>query len=81
MLYLPYTYFINGVGKVKLQMYTIGIAALINIPLSIFFAKKIEMGVSGIIFATILCIIPHCILCRIQYKKIINNVAFGIFNS
>jgi O-antigen/teichoic acid export membrane protein len=81
MLYLPYTYFINGVGKVKLQMFTIGIAALINIPLSIFFAKKVGMGVSGITFATILCIIPHCIVCRIQYKKIINNEAFGIFNS
>jgi O-antigen/teichoic acid export membrane protein len=80
IFYAPYTYFINGTGKVKLQMYSILITAIINIPLSIFLAKNMELGVSGVIIATILCIVPHAILCPIQYSQIINNKAYGIWN-
>lgn len=80
IFYAPYTYFINGTGKVKLQMYSILGTAIINIPLSIFLAKNMDLGVSGVIIATILCIVPHVILCPIQYSKIINNKAYGIWN-
>ncbi len=80
IFYLPYTYFINGTSKVKLQMYSITLTAIINIPLSIFLSKNLEFGVSGIIIATILCLLPHAILCPIQYSKIINNKANGIWN-
>jgi O-antigen/teichoic acid export membrane protein len=80
ILYAPYTYFINGTGKVKLQMYSIAATAIINVPLSIFLAKNIGLGVSGVIIATILCLVPHIILCPLQYLKIINNKAYGIWN-
>lgn len=80
IFYAPYTYFINGTGKVKLQMYSILITAFINIPLSIFLAKNLEMGVKGVIIATILCLIPHVIICPLQYLKIINKTATGVWN-
>lgn len=80
LYYSPYTHFINGIGKIRLQMYSIGLTSILNIPLSIFFAKNLELGVSGIIFATILCLIPHSILCTVQYSKIINKRALGIWN-
>ncbi|WP_395050181.1 lipopolysaccharide biosynthesis protein [Flavobacterium sp.] len=80
IFYAPYTYFINGTGKVKLQMYSIAATSLLNIPLSIFLASNMGFGVSGVIIATILCLIPHVILCPIQYLKIINNKAYGIWN-
>ncbi|MES2806231.1 MAG: lipopolysaccharide biosynthesis protein [Bacteroidota bacterium] len=80
IFYSPYTYFINGTGKVKLQMYSIVVTAIINVPLCVFLAKNLEFGVSGVIIATILCLIPHAILCPIQYSKIINNRAYGIWN-
>lgn len=80
IFYSPYTYFINGTGKVKLQMYSILITAFINIPLSVFFAKNLEMGVKGVIVATILCLIPHVVLCPLQYHKIINKNAHGIWD-
>ena len=80
IFYGPYTYFINGTGKVRLQMYSIVITAILNIPLSIFLAKNIGLGVSGVILATILCLIPHVILCPLQYLKIINKTASGIWN-
>lgn len=80
IFYGPYTYFINGTGKVKLQMYSILITAVINIPLSVFLAKNLELGVVGVIIATIICLIPHVILCPMQYNKIINDEAEGIWN-
>ncbi|MEO8238584.1 MAG: MATE family efflux transporter [Flavobacterium sp.] len=80
IFYGPYTYFINGTGKVRLQMYSIVITAILNIPLSIFLAKNVGLGISGVILATIFCLIPHVILCPIQYSKIINKKAYGIWN-
>lgn len=81
IIYNPYTFFINGTGKVKLQMYSILFTAILNIPLSIFIVNHSSLGVSGVIIATIICILPHTILCPIQYWKIINNKAIGIWNS
>lgn len=80
IIFLPYTFLLNGTGKLKLQLYFYIITALINIPLSIFLAKNMELGVSGIIIATVICLIPQAILCPIQYRKIINKNATGIWN-
>ena len=80
IFYAPFTYFINGTGKIKLQMYSVILTAILNIPLSIFLVKNLDFGVIGVISATILCLIPHVILCPIQYNKIINYRAYGIWN-
>jgi O-antigen/teichoic acid export membrane protein len=75
-----YVNFINGTGKVKLQFYSAIIAALLNIPLCIFFAKNLNLGISGIILATLICISFGPVLAPIQYKKLINGTATGIWN-
>ena len=80
ILYSPYNAFINGVGKIQIQMYTLIGAAVLNIPLSIFLVKFTSLGVAGVIIATILCILPHAVICPLQYSKIINNRAFGLWN-
>lgn len=80
IFYSPFTYFINGTGKVKLQLISILSTAIVNIPLSVYFAKNLNLGVSGVILATIVCLLPHAILCPIQYFKIINHKANGIWN-
>jgi O-antigen/teichoic acid export membrane protein len=80
IFYAPFTFFINGTGKVFLQMVSIVSTAIINVPLSVFFAINLNLGVSGVIIATIICLIPHAILCPIQYSKIINKKAYGIWN-
>lgn len=76
----PYTMFLNGTGKVKLQAIQGMTAAIINIPLSIFFIKYTSLGSSGVILATVICFIPSVILSPIQYFKIINNNAKNIWN-
>ena len=78
--YSPFTYFINGTGKIKLQMLTVVLMSLVNIPLAIFLASYKNMGVSGVIFSTMICLLPHAILLPVQYSKIIRNKAKGIWN-
>lgn len=72
--------FINGVGKMRIGFYLAIITALINIPLCIFFAKYLNWGLSGIIVASSVSLIPDLIFLPIQYYKIVNNKAKGIWN-
>lgn len=75
-----YVNFLNGTGKVKLQFYTAFISAIINIPLSVFFAKTLNLGLAGIILATFVCISYGPFVAPIQYRKIMNGTAKGIWN-
>jgi O-antigen/teichoic acid export membrane protein len=75
-----FVYLITGVGKIRLQLYMSIVIAVINIPLSVFFAKYLEMGSAGVILGTIVCLSFGAILHPIQYKKIINRTARGIWD-
>lgn len=75
-----YIYFINGTGKIRLQLYSSVISATANIPLSIYFARVMGLGSAGVIVATCVCLFPGTILAPIQYFKIINKTATGIWN-
>jgi O-antigen/teichoic acid export membrane protein len=74
-----FAYFINGVGKIRLQLYTSVIVGIINIPLSIYFAKNLNMGISGVIAATCVCVGVGAVWAPIQYYKIVNKKATGIW--
>ena len=75
----PFTIFLNGIGKIKLQAFQSLIVALINIPISFLLAKT-SLGVNGVIISTIICFIPSVILAPIQYHKLIKNNAQGLWN-
>ncbi|WP_186326791.1 MATE family efflux transporter [Cytobacillus oceanisediminis] len=54
---------LNGINKLKVQVYSYGIATIINIPLSIFLVKNTGLGVSAIILGTIFSLLlPSFIL-------------------
>lgn len=72
--------FINGVGKIQLQLILGVIATVVNIPLSYFFAKTLGWGAAGVLVATIICIAYGPLLAPIQFKKIISGNAKGIWN-
>lgn len=74
-----YVSFINGVSKIRLQLHSAIFRAIINIPLSILFAKYLRFGITGVIMATVFCQSIVSILAPIQYYKIINNKAHGIW--
>jgi len=72
--------FINGVGKVKVQMYSLLIGAVLFIPISYFLIKELNWGIESVVFASILANFYSPILAPYQYYKIINNKAYGIWN-
>ena len=72
--------FINGVGKVKLQMYTSIIGAVLFILLAILLIKHTDLGIAGLVIASIISNFNGIIIAPIQYKKIINKKAKGIWN-
>ena len=70
---------INGSGKIKLQMIVYSIGMIVNIPLSIIFAKTFNLGTSGVILATVICQLFHTIYLPVQYRKIVNKKDTGIW--
>jgi O-antigen/teichoic acid export membrane protein len=72
-----YVNFINGVGKIRLQLYFSIFETISFIPLAIFFCKI--FGISGVIFARVLAFLPGTIIIYIQYRKIITNTANKIW--
>jgi len=73
-----YAYFLNGIGKIKMQ-YLISIGtALVNIPVSVFLGKL--FGVKGILFAAIGFNLFNATWSTYQYRLIIQNKAQGIWN-
>ncbi len=72
--------FINGVSKVSVQMYSLLIGAILFVPIAIFFIKYLNWGIESVVMASILSNFYSPILAPIQYFKIINNKAHGIWN-
>ncbi|MDY0101600.1 MAG: MATE family efflux transporter [Lentimicrobium sp.] len=77
--YSIFIYFINGTGKIKLQLYTAVTVAIFNIPLSIFLANTLGMGASGVILGSCISYLPGAILGPIQYYKLVHEKAYGIW--
>lgn len=72
-----YSHFLNGVGKIKLQLYLALFGSVLNIPLAVYFGK--ELGIYGVILATSIISLVSAAITPIQYYKIINNKAHGIW--
>ncbi len=66
-----YMYFLNGIGKINLQMWLYIFGAIMNIPLSIYFVKYLNLGSSGVILGTIISILAMSIILPIQTFKIL----------
>lgn len=72
--------FINGVGKLKVQLYSLLAGALMFIPLTFFFVKVLHWGIESVVIASIISNFYSPIFAPIQYYKLINNKAKGIWN-
>lgn len=74
---LCYSYFLNGFGFLRLQLITTAISAALFIPLAVILGKT--YGFTGIVVALCIINIPGTIVNIMQYKKIVNNNASGIW--
>lgn len=68
-----YAYFVNGIGKIKPQLYSSIIAGIINIPLSVYFAKFLSMGISGVILGTIISLSLFAVIGPMQTHFILKT--------
>lgn len=73
-----YALFFNGVGKIKLQLYTSILDMILHIPLAIYLGKI--LGPAGVILSVVILCSLNMIWAVIQFNKIINNKATGIWN-
>jgi O-antigen/teichoic acid export membrane protein len=74
-----YVQFLNGINKIRLQLYLGIVCSFINIPLSIVLGRI--WGLPGIATSNTIIFIVMGIMFSIQTKKIINGTASGIFNA
>jgi O-antigen/teichoic acid export membrane protein len=73
-----YGLFLNGIGKIRLQSYILGIQALVFFPLSYLF-YKLNFGLVSIVVAQIIINFSSAVLFTLQYKKVITLQAKGIW--
>lgn len=71
--------FINAVDKIRVQFFGAILLVFINVPLSIFLCKYLNMGIEGIMLSSCICLLPGSILSPYQYHLIINKKAKGIW--
>ena len=73
-----HVYFLNGIGKIKLQLFVVIAGAILNIPLAIYLGKK--YGLAGIVSSNTIIFFIMGMIFTIQYNKIVNETAFKIWN-
>lgn len=71
-------FLVNGIGKIRLQIYLYIISSAINIPLAILWGRW--FGLIGVTISNILVLIMMSVILSIQCKKILNGNAQGIWN-
>jgi len=74
------SYFLNGVGKIKIQFYLFIFSTFINFPIAIFLGRK--YGVIGVTCSNIIVFLYMGVILWIQTNKILkNNPGKTIWNS
>lgn len=72
--------FINGYGKLKVQLYLGVLLAIINIFLSVLFISYYDFGVISVVIATLITRVVELLVYQKQVFMIINEKAYGIWN-
>ena len=75
---LSYSSFINGIGKLRVQMINIFICSIFYLPVTFFLANNI--GIYGVVLSLILVNLSGLLLNIIQFNYLLNDKAKGIWN-
>lgn len=72
--------FLNGIGKIRIQIYFAFIAGALNIPVCFFLVKILGWGTYAMPASNFICLIFGAIVGILQYSKIIKGTATGVWN-
>jgi O-antigen/teichoic acid export membrane protein len=61
-----FAHFVNGVGKIKPQLFSAVIAMFLNIPLAILLTKYFGFGLNGVVLATCMSLILFAVIGPVQ---------------
>jgi len=75
---LIHSYFLNGTGKLKIQLILVIGTGIVNVPLSVFLIKR--AGVCGTVWANVIVMGFMSLIFTYQYRLLINKQATGIWN-
>ena len=69
--------FINGIGKLQIQMWTGVFSAILHIPLSYIFVKY--FGFSGVAWSMVVVMTIMAFMINVQVKLLVSGSAKGIW--
>ena len=75
----PFVFYVSSIGKIKLELWIALVQCIITIPITVFCAKNLNLGTTGVMLGTNIVLIIPAILIPIQYYKLINGKAKGIW--
>jgi O-antigen/teichoic acid export membrane protein len=75
-----FAYFVNGTGKIGLQLRVAVLMAIAIVPLAIMFSTNLHLGPAGVMIAICVSLSPGCVLWPIQMRKILSGRATGIWS-
>ncbi|WP_143269382.1 oligosaccharide flippase family protein [Mangrovitalea sediminis] len=68
-----FAYFVNAVNEINLQIVTSVVAAIINVPMSIYFVSYLGLGLGGVVLATTLSLSIFGLVGPVQVLNIIRH--------
>ena len=74
---LSYSSFLNGLGKLRIQIYNTVTVAVLFIPISLFFGNY--LSITGVVLSMLLVNLSGAVLNTIQFNKIVNLKAKGFW--
>lgn len=72
-----YAYFYNGLGEINFQLKIAVVQGIINIPISIYFAKYLNMGSAGVILGTNITILLAAVTYPFRLNKLLKNIGIN----
>jgi len=66
-----FAHFLAGIGKLNKQVYAAVIGGALNIPVTIYLAKFTTLGLSSILIANILCLLPSTFITTLETVRLI----------
>jgi len=74
-----FSYFLNGIGKIRVQLIGAIFLGIISIPLSVYFCNLPFFEADGVLAANIVCLLLGVVLGPLQYYLIITKKAKGVW--
>jgi O-antigen/teichoic acid export membrane protein len=75
-----FSYFVNGTGKIRLQLLVAIPTSVAMVPLAVYLAGSVGLGTTGVVLAICIVLLPGTVLWPVQTRKLLNKRATGVWS-